>query len=223
MIWFQNYISTYIERDLRNLAQIRDLDSFQRIYKLLAFQTGNILSMSSLAEDAGVSIQTIKRYTSILETSYQCKLLPAYFINQKKQIIKSPKIFYCDTGLVNYFLQNDSIDKMLNCGQWGSILETYVFSELCKEIKDIIPRPAIYYWRTNNGAEVDFIIEYKNKLIPIEVKSSIQIKPYAIRGIKSFIDSQQKSKIPFGIILYRGDNIIYLEKNIIAIPLGYLF
>lgn len=178
--------------------------------------------MNSISSDLGIDLKTVKHYISILETSYQCKLLPAYHSNTRKQLIKKPKIFHCDTGLVNYFYKNDSIDQMLNRGNWGNILETFVFSELYKEIKDITPKPSLHFWRTNNGAEVDFIISSGNKLFPIEVKSAIKIDHLAIRGLRSFMESNSRSIIPFGIVFYRGDKLAFIDKKIITIPLTCL-
>ncbi len=223
LLWFQNYISTYIEKDLRDLAQVGDIDIFQKVCRLLAFQSGNIINMSKIAAGVGLSVQTVKRYISILQTSFQCALLPAYFINQKKQIIKAPKLFYSDTGIINYFMQNDSIEKMTHTAQWGSVLETFVFTEISKEIQRLNPKPSLYYWRTNNGAEVDFVIECNNKLIPIEVKGSIQIKKQSLRGLKSFIATQNPGSVPFALVLYMGDEIIYLEKDTIAVPITMFY
>jgi len=222
LLWFKNYVSTYIERDLRDLAQVGDIDTFQHVYRLIAFYSGNIMNMSAIAGNTGVSVQTIKRYISILRTSFQSTLLPSYHINQKKQITKAPKLFCFDTGLMNYFLKNTTIDNMTNCMQWGAILETHVFTEIYKEIINTVQGVFVYYWRTNNGAEVDFVIEYQDKLIPIEVKGGVQIKKQSLRGMKSFIESQTNKKVPFGIVLYRGDNVIYLDRNIIGIPLTSL-
>jgi predicted AAA+ superfamily ATPase len=221
--WFQDYISTYLERDLRDLAQVGDLDTFQRVYKIIAYQNAGIFNMSSIASDVGITVQTVKKYISILETSYQVGLLPSYHFSQRKQIIKTPKIFYLDTGMVNYFVRNHSIEKMLNTGLWGAILEAHVYAELLKEAKDIVPKPSIYYWRTNNGAEVDFIIEKDNLLVPIEVKSSIQIRRSSIRGLKSFTESQAEGTVPFSIVLYRGEEVVYLNNSTIAVPLGILY
>ena len=222
-LWFKNYVTTYIERDLRDLAQVGDIDIFQHVYRLIAFHSGNIMNMSTIAGSTGVSVQTIKRYISILRTSFQSAFLPSYHVNQKKQITKSPKLFCFDTGLMNYFLKNTSIDNMMNCIQWGAILETHVFSEIYKEIINSVQGASLYYWRTNNGAEVDFVIEYQDKLIPIEVKGGVQVKKQSLRGMKSFMESQTNRRVPFGIILYRGDNVIYLDQNIIGIPLTLIF
>ena len=221
--WFQNYIRTYIERDLRVLEQVGDLDSFQRVYKMFAFQTAQVMNISNIASDVGISVPTVKRYSSILETSYQCIKLPSLIANQRKQLIKSSKMFYMDTGIVNYFMHNDNVERMLNCGSWGALLETWVYSELHKEIKDIVPNPRIYYWRTNNGAEVDFVIEKGDKLYPIEVKSAVQIDSFSLRGLKSFVSAQEQGKVPFSIVFYRGKEVIFLEKKIIAVPITHLF
>ncbi|MFH1429575.1 MAG: ATP-binding protein [Candidatus Margulisiibacteriota bacterium] len=221
--WFSGYITTYIERDLRDLAQVGDLDTFQRVYKMFSFQTGNILSYSNISQDIGINAATVKRYFSILSTSYQCSLLPAYYQNQKKQITRAPKMFNIDTGLSNYFMKNNSVDRMLNSGSWGAILETWIYTEIHKEINNMSAKPDIYYWRTNNGAKVDFIIEFGEKLIPIEVKSAVQISPYDLRGLKSFITANRTKKIPFGIVLYRGREIIMLEENIIALPITMFY
>lgn len=220
--YFESYISTYIEKDLRDLTQVANLDVFHRFYKMLTYQTGNIINMQSISSDLGISSHTVKHYTSILETSYQCKFLPAYYSNKRKQLIKSSKIFHPDTGFVNFIYENDNENEMLNKGNWGAMLETFVFQELYKEIKDMTNKLSLFFWRTNNGAEVDFIINAKQKLFPIEVKSSIRIDSFSLRGLKSFMESES-NKIPFGIVFYRGKDIQLLSKDIVAIPINLLF
>lgn len=219
---YKSYITTYIERDLRDLTQIADLDSFQKIYKLLAFQSSGIINFSSLSSDAGIDLKTVKKHSSILEASYQCKLLNPYLFSSRKRLIKSPKIFFFDTGILNYLYANDSFDMMLNRGQWGAILETFVFSEIYKNIKDLSKRVSIYFWRTSNGAEVDFILENGPNLYPIEVKSKVKIDSFTIKGIKSFIETYGSKKVPFGIVFYMGDRVKFVEKNILCIPLQML-
>ena len=220
--WFQSYITTYIERDLRDFAQIANLDAFQTVYKAVGFQTGNILNLQNLSSDTGISTKTIKQYISILEASYQCKSLPAYYSNTRKQLIKRPKVFYLDTGIINYFYQNKNVDEMINRGNWGAILETFVYLEVLKEVKDISYKPSLHFWRTNSGAEVDFIINTNKYLYPIEVKAGIKIESLSIRGLKSFLDAE-KNKCPFGIIFYRGEEFYLPDEKIIAIPLNMLF
>lgn len=215
----KSYITSYIERDLRDLSQVANLDSFQKVYKLLAFQSSGIVNFSSLSSDAGIDLKTAKNYSSLLETSYICKFLSPYLSNIRKRLIKNSKTFFFDTGLLNYFFDNDTQDMMLNRGQWGSILETFTFSEIYKEVKDFNKKVSIYFWRTSNGAEVDFILEKGTKLYPIEVKSNIKIDSFATRGLKSFMEAYGSHKVPFGVVFYRGDKVKYLDRKILAVPL----
>lgn len=219
--WLAQYVTTYIERDLRNLAHVADLSSFQQTYKLLAYQTAQIINMSSVAHDLGITSNTVKRYTSILETSYQCTFLPAFAASRKKQLIKAPKVMYGDTGLVNFFMAHQNKDAMLYSGHWGAILETWVYLELYKYTKTMTPQPSLLYWRTHNGAEVDCIIERGGGYIPIEVKAAMTLSPLMFRSMKQFIE-EHAAKVSFGIVFYRGDAPYYVEKNIIAIPIGML-
>jgi predicted AAA+ superfamily ATPase len=220
--WFPQYITTYIEKDLRDLSQIANLEAFQRLYKLLAYQTGQLLNKSNISSDTGIDQKTIAHYLSVLETSYQCKVLAPFHSRQRKQLIKSPKIFYQDTGLVNYHLKNLDEDSMLNRGAWGNILETHVLAELNKEIKNMMVPASLFFWRTNNGAEIDFIIEYGQTLYPIEVKASVSIKAYELRSMESFIEAE-RDKVPFGIVLHRSDKISFLRENILGVPISMLY
>ena len=217
----KSYITTYIERDLRDLSQVANLDTFQKVYKLLTYQSASLVNMSNLSNDIGIDAKTIKNYASILETSYICKFISPYSFNTKKRLIKSPKLFFFDTGLLNFFYGNEDSEMMLNRAYWGAILETFVFSEIYKEIKDLTSRILLYFYRTSNGAEVDFILEKGMNLYPIEVKSSIKIESQDIRGIKSFMETYPK-KVPYGIVFYRGERIKYIDKNILCIPLQML-
>jgi len=217
--WFENYITTYIERDLRNLANVGDISDFQRFYKILAFQTGNILNMSTIAGDIGISVPTCKKYLNILEASYQHTLLKPYHMNIRKRLVKSPKVYIVDTGLGNFFMGNDSLDRLKNTGSFGHIVETWVLGEFIK-YNNILPRKRnLYYWRTSNGAEIDLIIENGANIIPVEIKTSVQIRRKTIRGLEEFMALKQKAIIPFGIVFYRGEDIYKISNNIWAIPI----
>jgi len=217
--WLDNYITTYIERDLRNLAQVGDIGDFQRFYKMLAFQSGNILNLSNIARDIGISVPTCKKYLHILEASYQYNLLRPYHMNIRKRLIKSPKVYMLDTGLCNYFIGNDSLDKLKNSGNFGNVLETWVIAEFIKHNSIQRRKKNLYYWRTSNGAEVDLLIEDGKTIIPIEIKSSIRIKPDSIRSLKEFISLDIGRTIPYGFVFYWGDDIYRISDKIWAIPI----
>lgn len=219
--WMSAYISTYLERDLRELAKIGDLRAFQHFYTLLAHQPSAIINFSSIASDTGLTVNTLKKYMSILEMSYQYRLLPGFVARKRQQLSKSPKIYALDTGLINHIIRYMTLDQMQYSAHWGGILETWVFSELWKTANTLSVKPNFYYWRTHNGAEVDFILEHGDRLVPIEVKSSSRLSLQDLRSMNLFISSQSNHDIPFGIILYRGTEVYPITANILAIPWTY--
>ncbi len=216
-IWFQNYLTTYIDKDVRDIANINDLESFQHIYKLLAYQTANLLNFSNISSDIGLDVKTVKKFFSILEITYHYKKLFSFRENFKDKVTKSPKVFSIDTGMLNHLLNNNTKDEMMNSGHWSHILETWIFSELHKQVNN--SKQDLYFYRTRNDSEIDFILQQGKKLIPIEVKSGSQIKPMQLRGIKTFIDDYSKKfEIPYAIVFHRSDEISWLGENIIGIP-----
>ncbi len=222
-IWFQNYLTTYIDKDVRDIANINDLESFQHVYKLLAYQTANLLNFSNISGDIGLDIKTVKKFFSILEMTYHYKKLFSFRENFKDKITKTPKLFSIDTGILNHLLNNNTKDEMMNSGHWSHILETWVFSELHKQVKNSNPKKEIFFYRTRNDSEIDFILQEGKKLIPIEVKSGSQVKPMQLRSIKAFIDDYSKKfEIPFGIVFHRADEVSWLAENILGLPLALL-
>lgn len=220
--WFESYLTSYIERDVRTLAQIADLNDFQKVYQLLTYQTGQILNLSNIANDSGLSVNTCKKYLNILISSYHHLLLPPFFVNIGKRLIKLPKIYTTDTGLANHLTQQESIDAMLSSGRWGYILETAIIGEFFKQNTLLSSKARFSFWRTSNGAEVDLIVEGNGSIIPIEIKNSNQINKQEIRGLRDFLTIKSSKKIPFGIILYRGTDIYHVDTNILAIPITYV-
>lgn len=220
--WLENYRTSYIERDLRDLAQVAEIGDFQRFYQMLAFQTGELLNLSNLANEIGVSVPTCKKYFQILESSYQYFLLRSFHLNVRKRLIKSPKVYIWDTGMCNYFLGNSSVKQLINSNKWGNMFENCVISEIMKQNTFLPKKANMYFWRTSNGAEVDLIIEWDKVLIPVEIKSSIKISPISIRGLVDFMKLHTNKQIPFGVVLYRGEKVFRLSEGIVAIPDSYL-
>jgi uncharacterized protein len=220
--WFENYRTTYVERDLRDLAQVGDIGDFQRFYQTLTFQIGNILNLSNTANDVDITVPTCKRYLQLLEASYQYFLLKPYHLNISKRLIKSPKIYIWDTGLSNYFLDNSSIKTLKSGGRFGNIFENWVVSELRKQ-NSFLPRKVnFYFWRTSNQAEVDLIIEKGKNIIPIEIKSNVKVTKSMVKGLMNFMQLKLKKNILFGIIFYRGDRIFRFNKQILMVPINYI-
>lgn len=221
--WFENYRTSYIERDLRDLAQVADINDFQRFYQALAFQSGGILNLSSIANDIGISVPTCKKYLDILLLSYQFFALPAYHLNVKKRLIKAPKIYVTDTGLGNYLVENLTIgQKSKASAMFGRILENAFIAEILKHNTIVSPRCNLFFWRTSNGAEVDLMIEHGNDLIPIEIKANVQISNLSIRGLMDFVKLKTPKTVRFGVVIYRGEEAVRLSERIAAIPMKYI-
>jgi len=170
--WLASYYQTYVERDVRDILNIGDLESFGRFVRLCAGRSGQLLNLSALASDCGISHMTAKRWISVLEASYIIMLLRPYHRNFGKRLIKSPKLYFLDTGLLCYLLQIRSPEELFHRAERGAIFETFVVSELYKNFLNKGEQPRLYYWREAGGHEVDIIIEFGNKIIPVETKSA---------------------------------------------------
>ena len=220
--WFESYRTTYIEKDLRDLSSIENISDFQKFYQMLAFQTGQIINLSNIANNLGITLPTCKKYLQILEASYQYFILPPYHVNIGKRLIKRPKIYATDTGLCNHFLGLSSLSALRNYNNLGNIFETLVISELIKQNTFLNRKSTFHFWRTSNGAEVDLVITNGQQIIPIEIKHAISITNNSIRGILDFMTLKLLPKPKWGIVFYRGDKIYRINEKIVAVPVGFL-
>lgn len=217
-LWFTSYIATYIERDARDLADIRDIDSFIKFVNLLAIRSATILNKSSLSNDIGIKDITTDNYISIITRIYQATLLKPYFVNIGKQFVKSPKVFFNDTGVLCSLLNINSKEQLLNSTYSGQIFETYIFCELQKHLSYLQKPAQIFHYRTNDKKEIDFIIEIENEILAIEVKQSSSIKK---DDFKHIIDLQKRyDKKCLGIVFYNGDMVVEFSDDLVAIPFG---
>lgn len=169
--WYAGYVTTYLERDIRQLVNIRDLAVFQRFIRLCAGRTGQLLNLSSLANDCGITHNTVKAWISILEASYIIFLLPPHHRNFNKRLVKTPKLYFYDTGLAAWLLGVQSADQLAIHPQRGALFETWVMGELLKGRYNRSLPSNLFFWRDNTGNEVDIIVDQGLKLIPIEIKS----------------------------------------------------
>jgi predicted AAA+ superfamily ATPase len=176
-IWMAGYIQTYLERDVRQMVNIGDLNTFHRFLRLMAARTGQILNMSDLARDVGMSSPTIKKWISILEASYQIFLLPPHFNNLGKRVIKSPKVYFLDTGIASYLMGLHTEEPLKRGPMMGPLFETLVVSEWVKAFYHRGERPELYYWRSKTGLEVDLLIDRNGRLYPLEIKATATLIP----------------------------------------------
>ncbi|NOY09253.1 MAG: ATP-binding protein [Spirochaetes bacterium] len=201
--WYSNYIMTYIERDVRSILNIGNLNTFQRFLKLTAGRSGQILNYSSLANDCGITHNTARSWLSILEASYIVTLMPPYYKNFNKRIVKAPKLYFLDSGLLCHLLNITNEDIYNTHPLKGAIFETYVYSELVKTIFNRGRIAELYYWRDKTGHEVDFIVPNKDGEISIEVKAGKTITSDYFKGI-NYWQSLTGRKNSF--IIYAGND-----------------
>ena len=217
-MWFNSYISTYIERDIRSIGELRDLDGFIRFFNILAPRTANILNKSDIANDTKLNSITVDNYISLLEKVYQAHLLKPYFENIGKTFIKSPKVYLTDSGMSCHVLNIRDEEDLKNSRYKGSIYETFIFSELLKHItysKDVLE---FFYYRTQDKKEIDFIVKKGEEILAIEVKSSYSVKKDDFKHIVDF--QNRSSKNITGIVLYSGEKVIGFSDTLFAVPLG---
>lgn len=223
-LWFDSYISTYVERDIRDVGELRDISSFIRLFNIIAPRSCSLLNKSNLANDTGISEATINNYLSMLEMIYQISLLQPYSSNVSKRFIKSQKLFMNDSGILCHLLGITDTHELSSSNKKGNICETFIYNELLKHISYSLILPKIYHYRTNDKKEIDFILEKGDKIIAIEVKASQSIK---IDAFKHIIDFQNKSSSEvIGLVFYNGDTILSFGDNKyerLALPFSVLF
>ena len=184
--WFANYISTYIERDVRQLVAVRNLTQFQTFVKMCAARSGQLLNLTSLGADCGISSVTAKQWLSVLEASYIVSLLQPLHRNFGKRLVKAPKLYFCDVGLAAWLLGIRDATSLDTHAARGALFETYVVSELMKQRLNAGQPRDLYFWRDSAGNEVDMVIESAQGLQAIEIKSGSTFASDWTDGLKKW-------------------------------------
>lgn len=199
--FYSQYIATYVERDVRMIKAVDDLSLFQKFMQLLAGRIGNILNVSSLANDVGISPNTVESWLSVLEASYIVFRLQPYYDNVGKRLIKSPKIYFYDTGVLTTLLNIDSTDELSHHYAIGNIFENMIITEILKKLNNNGSSSDLYFYRDNHGNEIDVVVDAGLKKIPIEIKSSATYNKLFHKGLnywRDHIDSNAKGFIVYG-------------------------
>lgn len=212
--WFDGYVRTYLERDLRQLSEVSSLMDFRRLMQMGALRAGQVLNQSTLARDARLSQATAHRYLNLLEASYQIHRLPSFGVNRTRRLIKAPKLYWGDTGLGAFLAGLEAPEDLT-----GAFLENLVLGQLLAWGEGVAPRPDVCYWRTVPGEEVDFVISRKRRWMPVEVKAGSSARPDDARGLESFL-SEYPGEAPFGVLLYGGREAYPLSERVAAVPVG---
>jgi uncharacterized protein len=183
-VWLPDYLRTYVERDVRTLVNIGDLESFERFVRLCAGRIGQLLNFSSIASDCGVAVDTVRRWISVLKTSFIVFLLPPHHQNFNKRVIKSPKLYFYDTGLACLLLGIRNQDQIFSHPLRGPLFENYVLAEVVKSYLHHRRTPPIFFWRDQAGHEIDLLLEEGRVLYPVEIKSGSTVVGDMFEGLK---------------------------------------
>jgi predicted AAA+ superfamily ATPase len=220
-LWFSSYVSTYIERDARDLGDFRDIDSFYRFVNIIAPRSTALLNKSKIAKEVGIRIETVENYLVILEQTFQIYALRPFYENIGKQFVKSYKLFLNDTGIMSYFLGIYTIAQFEASRYKGALVETFVFNELLKHCGFTLEDTKIYHYLTSDKKEIDFILERNNRIIAVEVKSSSKVGKDDFRHIMDY--QKKSSKDVLGIVFYMGKNVLHINDKCVALPIGYFY
>jgi len=202
--WYASYMATYIERDVRQLTAVHDLDTFHRFMRLAAGNVGQLLNSSRLAGDCGLDHKTVRHWLSILQASYVAHLLPPFYNNFRKRVVKTPKLYFYDTGLVCHLLGITETKQLETHPLRGAIFENWVFAEITKGLANRGLPGRVFFWRTHGGQEVDFILEHAGTTLGIEVKAGMTARPSMARPLMTALQQwPEESRKP--IVVFGGD------------------
>ncbi len=208
-LWFAGYTQTYLERDVRDLSTVSSLVEFRRLMRAVCLRLGGMVNQTEIARDIGLSQASVHRWMDLLEASYQLVRVPGYAVNRTKRLIKTPKAYWSDTGLAMH-VAGETEPR-------GVHLENLVLGDLRAWCTAAADSPEVMYWRTASGDEVDFVVEWRGRLLPIEVKSTARPSLSDARGLRAF-RAEYGSASRAGLLLHTGSQVAWIADGIIAAP-----
>jgi predicted AAA+ superfamily ATPase len=214
--WFDGYVGTYVERDLRLLSAIEDLVSFRRFMQAAALRNSSLPNVAQLAQDAGIPPSTATRYLSLLEVSFLVWKLPAFTVNWGTRLAKSPRLLWVDSGLAAHLAGYREKSGLSEGRPWGALLEAWVGHQLRAWAAGRDPRPELSTWRTSAGHDVDFIIESGRRILPLEVKATARPVGSDLRGLETFLDLHREARL--GVLACACTEAHAVSSRIIAVP-----
>lgn len=202
--WHKSYLETYVQRDVRGMVQVQDLDQFQHFLRLCAGSIGRSVNLSEIGTECGITHPTVKAWLSVLEASYILFRLRPYYVNFRKRLRKTPKLYFYDTGLAARLMGIESINHLAIHPERGHLFENWVLTEIMKAFNNRFRDPGVYYWRSQGGLEVDVLIEHANKLYPCECKSGATIREEWLKPLNRWCQlAGQQAQRP--AVFYGGD------------------
>ena len=219
-VFFGSYLQTYLQRDVRDLTQVGSLDAFTRFVRACAARTGQLLNLSDLARDVDVSVPTAKNWLSVLVASFQVFLLQPYHSNVTKRLVKTPKLYFLDTGLCSYLTGWASPTTLARGAMRGAIFETYVVAEVLKSWWHRAHNPLLYFYRDRDGREIDLVFDVDGRLCPVEIKHAATVRRDWATSFAA-LERLDKPSGP-GAVVCLTPEPLPLNRNITVLPVGAL-
>jgi len=208
-LWHSGYTQTYLERDLRDLSSVDSLPDFRRLMRAACLRIGNLVNQAELGRDVGMPQPTVRRHLDLLEISYLLVRLPAFAANRTSRLIKTPKLYWSDTALALH-LAGENEPR-------GAHLENLVLGDLLAWSGRLLDAPQVTYWRTASGREVDFVVEWNDRLLPVEVKTTDRPRAGDADALRAFRD-EYGSRVRAGLVLHTGEAVSWLADGVLAAP-----
>lgn len=217
-IWYASYVATYLERDVRNIMQVGNLRDFERFLRAAAARIGAMLSYSELARDVGVSPNTVKQWISVLQTSGQIFLLEPYHRNIGKRLVKTPKLYFCDSGLAMFLLGFEDWRAVLRHPMAGQLWENHVVMEIVRHYAAKGRNKPLWFWRTAQGEEVDLLVEEGGRFVAVEAKYAENPDQRDLKGVSSLIQSHGPEVVLSALVVCRTPHVHKLDAVGTAVP-----
>ena len=214
--WWEGYVMTYLERDLRQLSQVESLADFRLLMQILALRSGQMLNQTDVGRDAGVSQSTAHRYINLLEATCLFERLPAFARNRTKRLVKAPKVFFLDPGLAAFLAGHHTVESLRASREAGGLFETLIFLHLRVLSHLSTPSLRLAYWRTTSGREVDFVIEQGRSLVAVEVKLTDAPRFGDAENLRLFMEEYPETTA--ALLIHAGHEVKYLGEKIVAVP-----
>lgn len=213
--WQSSFIQTYLERDVRDLRHVGELTLFQSFLRALALRSGQLLNLTDIARDLGVAVNTAKQWLSVLEATFQVIILRPWHVNAGKRLVKTPKVYLTDTGLLCRLAGVASEEEAVRGPLGGAILESAVVADVVKTLVNRGDDPRVWFWRTSAGREVDLVVEHGGRLVPVEVKLSATPHPSMAAGILAF-RADYRDQAGEGFVVHTGTGRLPLAPAVSA-------